>query len=81
MKRAILGGQFHHGGNPVLRMCFANLRAVKDDAENEKFSKERSTGRIDGAVAAAMAVGRVMAEENAPSIYDTDARPGGLLLI
>lgn len=81
LKRAILGGQFRHAGNPVLRMCFGNVRAVKDDAENEKFSKERSTGRIDGAVGAAMAVGRILAGDTGPSIYETDARPDGLLMI
>jgi phage terminase large subunit-like protein len=61
LKRAILGGQFRHGGNPVLRMCFGNVVATRDDAENEKFTKEKSRGRIDGAVAAAMAIGRAMA--------------------
>jgi phage terminase large subunit-like protein len=35
LKRAILGGQFRHGGNPVLRMCFGNAVAGRDDAENE----------------------------------------------
>jgi phage terminase large subunit-like protein len=70
LKRAILAGQFHHGGNPVLRMCFGNVVATKDDAENEKFTKERSRGRIDGAVAAAMAIGRVLAGENGPLVYE-----------
>lgn len=81
LKRAILKGSFRHGGNPVLRMCFANLRAAKDDAENEKFSKERSTGRIDGAVAAAMAVGRILAGDDTPSVYDSDERAEGFLVI
>ncbi|PWC53274.1 terminase TerL endonuclease subunit [Azospirillum sp. TSO22-1] len=81
LKRAILGGQFRHGGNPVLRMCFGNIRAVRDDAENEKFSKDKSTGRIDGAVAAAMAVGRVLTGDTGPSIYETDARRDGLLMV
>ena len=42
-------------------MCFGNVVATRDDAENEKFTKEKSRGRIDGAVAAAMAIGRAMA--------------------
>ena len=58
LKRAILAGDFRHGGNPILRMCFANVAAERDAAENEKFTKERARGRIDGAVAAAMAIGR-----------------------
>lgn len=81
LKRAILGGQFRHGGNPILRMCFANIRAVRDDAENEKFSKDRSTGRIDGAVGAAMAVGRILAGETGPSVYESDSRREGVLYV
>jgi phage terminase large subunit-like protein len=80
LKRAILGGQFRHGGNPVLRMCFGNVVAGRDDAENEKFTKEKSRGRIDGAVAAAMAIGRALANESGPSIYET-GRPEGFLFI
>ena len=37
-----------------------------DDAENEKFIKGRATGRIDGAVAAAIGIGRAMGNENEP---------------
>lgn len=79
LKRAILTGHFRHGGNPLLRMCFGNVVADKDAAENEKFTKERAHGRIDGAVAAAMAIGRVLANEVAPSPYES--REGGFLFI
>jgi len=81
LKRSILGGEFRHGGNPVLRMCFGNVVAEKDAAENEKFTKERARGRIDGAVAAAMAIGRVLSNETGPSIYETDSRAEGFLFI
>ncbi len=69
LKRAILSRQFRHGGNPVLRMCFGNVVPTKDDPENEKFTKERSRGRIDGAVGAAMGVGCVLACEVRPMVY------------
>jgi phage terminase large subunit-like protein len=52
-----------HGGNAVLNMCMANavVVGVKEgetkDSSNRKLSKKKSTGRIDGAVALAMAVG------------------------
>ena len=52
-----------HGGNPVLNMCAANavVVGVKEgetkDSSNRKLSKKKSTGRIDGMVALAMAVG------------------------
>ena len=47
-----LSGHFRHGGNPILRSCFANAVAERDAAENEKLTKASSRGRIDGAVAA-----------------------------
>lgn len=53
----ILGHEFRHGGNGLLRSCFANAVTVMDDAGNEKFTKAKSRGRIDGAVASAIAVG------------------------
>ncbi|WP_172332217.1 terminase large subunit [Mangrovicoccus sp. HB161399] len=79
LKRAILSRHFRHGGSPLLRMCFGNVVAEKDAAENEKFTKEKARGRIDGAVGAAMAIGRILANETAPSPYET--REGGFLFI
>lgn len=80
MKRAILAGHFRHGGNPILRMNFANAVAETDPAENEKLTKSRARGRIDGAVAACMAIGRILASDSGPSVYETE-RPDGLLFI
>ena len=48
-----------HGNHPVLSMCVANTRVRKDPAGNRKLDKEKSTGRIDGAVALVMARGTV----------------------
>jgi phage terminase large subunit-like protein len=70
LKRAILKGQFRHGGNPLLRLCFGNVVTERDAAENEKFTKEKARGRIDGAVAAAMAIGRAIADDAQRSVYD-----------
>jgi phage terminase large subunit-like protein len=62
----ILNREIAHGNNPVLNMCMANavvvegkdsVRDVGKDSSNRKLSKKRSTGRIDGAVALAMAMG------------------------
>lgn len=75
MKSLILSGQFRHGDNPVLKWCFDNVVSVRDDADNEKFSKRRSTARIDGAVAAAMAVGLASEEDDGQSAFNTDERP------
>ncbi len=70
LKRAILKRKFRHGGNPLLRLCFGNVVVDKDAAENEKFTKERARGRIDGAVGAAMGIGRALANAGAVSIFD-----------
>lgn len=45
LKRAILSGQFRHGGSPLLRMCFGNVVGEKDAHENEKFTKAKARGR------------------------------------
>lgn len=51
----LLNRRMRHGGHPVLTMCAANARVTRDPAENKKFDKIKSTGRIDGIVALAMA--------------------------
>jgi phage terminase large subunit-like protein len=38
-------------------MCMANATVERDAAGNRKLSKKRSSGRIDGMVALAMAIG------------------------
>jgi len=53
----MMDGKLKHDGNPVLTWCAANAVAVEDPAENKKLDKSRSTGRIDGIVAAVMAAG------------------------
>lgn len=52
----ILNGRLAHGGHPVLTMCVANATVATDPAGNRKFEKAKSSGRIDGAVALAMAI-------------------------
>lgn len=63
--------RFRHGGHPVMTMCAANAILVQDAAGNRKMDKSKSTGRIDGMVSLAMAVGvATMGEEIAPSVDD-----------
>lgn len=65
LERAILGGEFHHGANPVLRHCFANVVVKRNDLGHVvKFTKSRKWLSIDGAVAAAMAVARASANQS-----------------
>jgi len=57
LESKILNAQLKHGNHPVLAMCANNATVVQDPAENRKFVKSRASGRIDGMVALAMAVG------------------------
>ena len=52
----ILNGKLRVHANPVLRWNVASAVLDKDAAENRKFTKRKSTGRIDGVVASAMAL-------------------------
>jgi phage terminase large subunit-like protein len=53
----VLERQIAHGDNPVLNMCCSHSVVEGNDSSNRKLSKKRSSGRIDGMVALAMAIG------------------------
>ena len=57
LESMLLQKKLKHGNHPVLSMCAANAVTISDPAGNRKFVKSKSTGRIDGMVALAMAVG------------------------
>jgi phage terminase large subunit-like protein len=61
-----------HGGHPVLRWMMDNIFVRTDPAGNIKPDKEKSTERIDGAVAMIMALDRALrnAGQAADSVYD-----------
>ena len=60
-----------HGGNPVLRWMMDNIFVRTDPAGNIKPDKEKSTERIDGAVALVMALDRAIRNgNNGGSVYD-----------
>lgn len=59
-----------HGGNPVLRWMMDNIYVKTDPAGNIKPDKEKSTERIDGAVALIMALDRAIRNVNKASVYD-----------
>jgi len=62
LETKLLGKKLKHGNHPVLEMCAKNATVIQDPAGNRKFVKGKSTGRIDGMVSLAMAVG-VMPQE------------------
>jgi phage terminase large subunit-like protein len=57
LEQVLLEGELAHDNHPVLTMCVTNTVIAVDDAGNRKPSKRKSTGRIDGMIALAMAVG------------------------
>jgi len=61
LERVIVQGRLRHGGHPVLSMCAANAVVTRDPTNARKLDKVRSTGRIDGLVALAMAFSMTVA--------------------
>ena len=59
LETKLLQRKIKHGMHPVLTMCAGNARIEMDAAGNRKFTKKKSTGRIDGLVSLAMAVDAV----------------------
>jgi phage terminase large subunit-like protein len=57
LEMSILDRRFKHDGNPCLTWNISNALVLKDPSGNRKLDKSKSRFRIDGAVAAAMAVG------------------------
>ena len=68
-----------HGGHPVLRWMMDNIYIRTDPAGNIKADKEKSTEKIDGAIATIMALDRAIRCGNdvSESVYDRR----GLLII
>jgi phage terminase large subunit-like protein len=52
--------RYRHGGNPVMRWMIDNVRIRSDPAGNVKIDKARSAEKVDGAVAAVMALDRCL---------------------
>lgn len=74
LEARLLAKKLKHGNHRVLEMCAANAQTVSDPAGNRKFTKQKTTGRIDGMVALAMAVG-VMPTETQENIDDFFTNP------
>ncbi len=70
-ERRVNRGELRHGDNPVVRWMASNVSVRMDPAGNMKPDKQRSSERIDGIVAAVMALGRAMARNEHVSVYET----------
>lgn len=70
LMKLTLEEKFAHGGQPVLRWMMDNIFIRTDSAGNIKPDKEKSTEKIDGAVATIMALDRSLRTERKTSVYD-----------
>lgn len=72
LMKLVLEERIAHGGHPVLRWMMDNIFIRTDPAGNIKPDKEKSTEKIDGAVATVMALDRAIRHqgENINSVYD-----------
>lgn len=68
----VLEKRVSHGGHPVLRWMMDNIFVRQDPAGNIKPDKEKSSEKIDGAVATVMALDRAIRndKDSGASVYD-----------
>lgn len=59
---AILSGRVHHDGNPVMTWMMGNVTAKPDANENVFPRKEKDENKIDGPLAAILAISRAMVD-------------------
>ena len=72
LMKLVLEQKIAHGGHPVLRWNMDNIYIRTDPAGNIKADKEKSTEKIDGAVATIMALDRAIrcGNDHGASAYD-----------
>lgn len=72
LMKLVLEERIAHGGHPVLSWMMDNVFIKTDPAGNIKMDKEKSTEKIDGAVATVMALDRALRNSNnsGASVYD-----------
>ena len=72
LMKLVLEQRIAHGGHPVLRWMLDNVCAKTDPAGNIKLDKEKSTEKIDGAIATVMALDRAIrcGNDTGESVYD-----------
>jgi phage terminase large subunit-like protein len=62
-------GRFRHGGNPVLRWMIGNVHAIRNGLGQQMPSRKKSKDKIDGAVAALMALSMAMKRPDSRDWY------------
>jgi len=80
LEALILDGRIRIRPNPVLTWNAASACFDTDPQGNRKFAKQKATGRIDGMVALAMAVGAALADVKGATSPSTYEKRGLLIL-
>ena len=72
LMKLVLEEKIAHGGHPVLRWMMDNIYIRTDPAGNIKADKEKSTEKIDGAIATIMGLDRAIrcGNDTGASVYD-----------
>lgn len=76
----VLQGKLVHDGNPMMTWMVSNVVCHRDVKDNVYPRKEREENKIDGAVAAIMAIGRTIAgqgDTHSQGFVDLNAMPAG----
>lgn len=80
-ERLIAEEQIEHDGNPLMRWMIANCIVEENAREEIRPTKRKSKGKIDGVIAAVLAVDRSMRhDEVKPSVYESKEEDGVFVL-
>lgn len=72
LEKIVISKQLEHDGSPVMVWMVDNTATETDAAGNVKPSKEKAREKIDGTVAAVMALGLAIRKQvNKPSVYES----------
>ena len=71
LMKLVLEKKIAHNGHPVLKWMIDNIYIRQDPAGNIKIDKQKSTEKVDGAVALVMGLARALVHKDVESVYDS----------
>ena len=72
LERRVVEGTIDHGQCPILRWMASNVTVDTDAHANLKPNKSKSSEKIDGIVAAIMAIGMTLNDDESRSVYEDE---------
>jgi phage terminase large subunit-like protein len=69
LEKLVLEGAIVHNDNPVLKWMASNVAVLQDPAGNVKTNKDKSSEKIDGIVAAIMAIGLMTVDPGRTEVF------------